>query len=166
MKISFNRHSYSKYKENQIRRYFKMNVDHVLGKRRQKRIKEVHIRLMKNWRGKVFNEFPFSHMWDEEKGKAVLFLAPNWMEEKHTRAYGIAHELTHLKDIMDGYLLTEEPENGNKLKVWWCGTLYEKTADNDLAHKLWGCSYNSYCDYLSLYYPWEYEACKVNYYYD
>ena len=171
MNIQVKNHSYSKRKENHAKATFEKFANRILGKDNSKNIKTLQIRLMTNF-GKQHNAFrediPFSHIWDEKTGTALLAVAPNWMKNLDRLQYGIKHEMVHLRDVMNGWIVAEKPKKNEKMRVWYLNDsneyeLYTRHAPVWLLDELWdNAPYDSWLDAIGTYYPWERVALTVD----
>jgi hypothetical protein len=163
MEIVFNKHSYSKYIEQQMLTHVKKLIPEVLGKRVEI-ITTMYVKLQCNFQG--FHWDDFNKMFDH--GKATLTIFPNWMNEgRHTRLYAIKHELIHLRDVMDGKLEAFPPDPGKKIKIKWkptinsVGKFYNKIVPDWIVDELYDNSSRSeFAKSMGIFYPWEEEGFK------
>ena len=171
LKIKFNRHSWSKYKEEQCRKALETHAPTILGEENLKKIKSFKIILMKNWRSNNLFRNPnvFEHCYNPKTGEATIILAPNWMYKRSltSREYGVCHELVHIKDVIEENIISEKPRRGEKIRVWFRHnpedkhTLYTETVPERVTSKMFEEDYDAFYALMSAYYPWECEALQV-----
>ena len=164
MKIITQNYVYSKNKEKKCIRAAKKTLGPILGKKNIKKIKTLKIKMLARYRVESFLE-----MWDEKTGVATLSLSPVWMDGRNGGyEYGVMHELTHLRDIMNKTMVPEVPEKGEKLRVWYdveglgVLTLFNKVMPEWVSQELFSnpmYEYQSFLDHLAIFYPWEVDAC-------
>ena len=173
MKITVTNNCYSKYKENLCIKYLKKHARRLLSKENLSKIKSFNIIMVKRYTKGRFNASNvYGHMWDD--GNAEIMLSPEWIIDKHRAGwheYGVMHELVHLRDILDGRLISEKPHKGEQMRVWYQTDnddylhLYTKTMPEWVSNELYAKdehAHRSFIDHVSVYYPWERNALTVS----
>jgi len=167
MQIAFNKHKYSKYIENHVRKCVEEQAAKVLG-HRTKIITKIQVNLESRFSGNKPNDY--NNMFDH--GVVLVKLFPNWTTAgPYIRNYGVRHELIHVRDVMDGLLMNLPPKPGKNYRVKYRATtrhkwkFYDRYVPEWLGTQIYdNCDYEIFYKMLSAVQPWEAEALSDKWY--
>ena len=161
MEIKFDKHCCSKSIERQVLKLAKKIIPKVLGKR-TKVITTLQIKLQTRFTG---------HEWDDfnrkfDCGKVHITIFSNWMNGGPVwKAYGLRHELIHVRDVMDGLLIGLPPKKGRNFRVNWRPTrahkwtTYSRHIPDWLADRVYDeREHKIFLEMMTVAYPWERET--------
>lgn len=155
MGILFNINDYKKRKtlEKQIISDFQKIAEYIL-KERLAKIKKVNIKILKDFPSAKGYDLAFDNLYNN--GEINFIITPSYDTNREGRMNVLAHELVHIKDMIDKRL-----KFNLKNKVYiWKGKRYTKVYSYAKFDEFE--TREEQVNYISKICPWEKEACLVS----